>query len=334
MADALDYRRNKNGPGNIELLDAPVENQTSIDGLGSDAPHPLDSAENRKLLRQLLEWYYYERDKQAANRLDMAIDHDFYDGDQWDPEDVSTLNERKQMPLVYNEVAPMCDWLIGTERRAPVDWNVLPRAADDVENADVKRQVMKYVSDVNRSAHNRSRAFSDAIKGGIGWVDDGVRDDPTADPIYGSYEDWRCVLMDSSGLDLTGDDARFIFRWRWVDEDIAIAMYPDREAQIKTAVEHVQFHDDPMDGELDWQTRGADGRVGPSHGNFAPLSQGSMMVDAKRRRVKLIECQYRMPVKAQLVASGPMRGAMLDEPCLDGVGGLLAGPIALDQGDQ
>ncbi len=53
----------------------------------------------------------------------MALDQDFYDNLQWDPEDAATLRDRGQMPLVYNEVAPMVDWVIGTERRTRVDSN-------------------------------------------------------------------------------------------------------------------------------------------------------------------------------------------------------------------
>ena len=59
--------------------------------------------------RRLLEWFYYEKEKQAANRMEMATDHDFYDNLQWDPEDAAEVRDRGQMPLVYNEVAPMVD---------------------------------------------------------------------------------------------------------------------------------------------------------------------------------------------------------------------------------
>ena len=114
-----------------------------------------------------------------------------------DPADAATLEGRGQVPLVFNEVAVMCDWLIGTERRARVDWSVLPRTEDDVQLADVKTKVLKYVSDVNRTTFNRSRAFEDAIKVGVGWLDDGVCNDPTKDVIYSKYEDWRSVLWDS-----------------------------------------------------------------------------------------------------------------------------------------
>jgi hypothetical protein len=43
------------------------------------AGNRLDSEPAREEHRQLLHWFYYEKDRQAANRLEMAIDADFYD---------------------------------------------------------------------------------------------------------------------------------------------------------------------------------------------------------------------------------------------------------------
>ena len=83
--------------------------------------HNLDGDEARAELNKLLSWFYAERDRQAENRLQMAIDADFYDNIQWRDEDAAILRERGQMPLVYNEIAPMLDWVIGTERRTRVD---------------------------------------------------------------------------------------------------------------------------------------------------------------------------------------------------------------------
>lgn len=336
MADVLAYRRNSGGVGargERDLGDPQTEPQTAISTVGG---HPLDGEEARKTLRQLMSWYYFERDRQARNRLEMATDHDFYDGDQWDPADVETLKDRNQMPLVYNEVAPMCDWLIGTERRNKMDWKILPRSADDVQAADTKTQVLKYVADVNNSAFARSRAFADAIKGGIGWVDDGGRDDPTKDVIYSQYEDWRCVLMDSTGLDFTGEDARYLFRWRWVDEDVAVMMFPDRADRIRQATEDTAgaFHSDPMDDEFAWESPLNDAGSHRS-GTLSPLGTAAVAADAQRRRVKLIECQYRMPVRTQFIVSGPLRGVIFDQRdgalrhALGQVGGTIVDKVTL-----
>lgn len=271
---------------------------------------PLDSEEGRGQLRKLLEWYYYEKDKQAANRLEMAMDADFYDNLQWDPADAQVLRDRGQMPLVFNEVAPMIDWIIGTERRTRVDWRVMPRTEDDVELADVKTKTLKYLSDVNRVQFNRSKAFSEAMKAGVGWIDDGVRDDPTAEAIYNRTEDWRNVLWDSASYELDLSDARYLFRWRWVDEDIAVMMFPDREKQIRQAVNDTQFN--LADSEEDtWYT--TDELMNITKSGTLRASGVGIGIDAKRRRVKLIECQFRKPTQSKIVGSGPMKGAFYDE---------------------
>ncbi len=272
--------------------------------------HPLDSEDSRTELRKLLEWFYFEKERQSLNRLDMAMDADFYDNMQWDPEDADLLRSRGQMPLVYNEVAPMVDWVIGTERRSRVDWSVLPRTEDDVELADTKTKVLKYVSDINRTQFVRSRAFSDSVKVGVGWVDDGVRDDPTEDIIYSKYEDWRNVIWDSSSYEHDLSDARYLFRWRWVDEDIALMMFPDRAYQIRQAVEEATRNTTDGWEEDTWYS--AQDMQNTKSGTLYASGVG-VMADAKRRRIKLIECQYRKPTKTKIVANGPLKGAIFND---------------------
>lgn len=272
--------------------------------------HPLDSEDSRTELRKLLEWFYFEKERQSLNRLDMAMDADFYDNMQWDPEDAELLRSRGQMPLVYNEVAPMVDWVIGTERRSRVDWSVLPRTEDDVELADTKTKVLKYVSDINRTQFVRSRAFSDSVKVGVGWVDDGVRDDPTEDIIYSKYEDWRNVIWDSSSYEHDLSDARYLFRWRWVDEDIALMMFPDRADQIRQAVEEATRNTTDGWEEDTWYS--AQDLQNTKSGTLYASGVG-VMADAKRRRIKLIECQYRKPAKTKIVVNGPLKGAIFNE---------------------
>jgi hypothetical protein len=211
------------------------------------------------------------------------------------------------MPLVYNEVAPMVDWIIGTERRARVDWKVLPRTEDDVQAADVKTKVLKYTSDVNRVPFARSQAFGDAVKAGVGWLDDGARDDPTQEVLYSRYQDWRCVLWDSTSYELDLSDARYIFRWRWVDLDIAEAMFPTRAAQLRMAAEETGFNTDSNEEEDTW-VASSDPNLSSRTGRL--VSQGAgMMVDAKRQRVKIIEAQWREPARVTVVADGPFKGA-------------------------
>lgn len=303
----FDTRTKRQAKGDREIFTGAEQGSE----LAERPSHPMEGEEARTELRRLLEWYYYEKEKQSTNRLEMAMDADFYDNIQWDPDDAQVLRDRGQMPLVYNEVAPMVDWIIGTERRTRVDWRIMPRAEDDVELADVKTKVLKYVSDINRVQFNRSRGFADAVKVGVGWVDDGVRDDPTQDVLYSRYEDWRNVLWDSASYEHDLSDARYLFRWRWVDEDIAVAMFPDRENVIRQAVEDSQ-HSSMSDWEEDTWYTAEELLSGSKTGTLRAAGTG-MMVDAKRRRVKLIECQYRKPVQSKIISAGPLKGLFFNE---------------------
>jgi hypothetical protein len=267
----------------------------------------LDSAPMRAVHRKLLDWFFHERTKQAENRMQMALDADYYDGLQWSPEDAETVSARGQMPLVFNETAPMVDWLIGTERRAKVDWKVLPRTEDDVDGADAKTKVMKFVSDLNKVPFARSRAFADAIKSGLGWVDDGARDDPSKDILYSKYEDWRNVLHDSSGYDMDLEDARYVFRWRWVDDDIAEMMFPGRKTQIRSAVIDAGVSAE-AETDADWYLGE---QISVSGSLYA--AGGGVYGEASRRRIKLIECQFRMPCMCRVVADGPLKGSHVTE---------------------
>ncbi len=311
LDDVLDARpvRGK-APGDQYDRDLDESLASSGNELATRDVNPLDSPKSLALLRQLLQWYYLERERQATNRLEMAMDADMYDNLQWDPEDAAIVRERGQMPLVYNEVAPMADWNIGTERRNRVDWRVLPRTEDDVQIADTKTKTLKFVSDVNRVPFNRSRAFADAIKAGVGWVDDGARDDPTKDIIYSKYEDWRNVLWDSMSYDLDLEDGRYIFRWRWVDLDIAVMMCPGRADKLRQSAEDAAYWGD-VDVDDDEFSTPLDREI--SRSGVLRAHGSGVSVDAQRRRVKIIEAQYRIPVTAKVVRDGPFKGAIFSE---------------------
>lgn len=312
MPDFPQSRKSNQKPSGEDYYNRQAQ---TMDETGTDLAvvegHPMDREPSRNELRKLLEWYFHEKDIQAANRMEMAMDADFYDNLQWTPEDSAELEGRGQTPLVFNEVAPMVDWVIGTERRTRVDWRVMPRSEDDVEMADVKTKVMKYISDMNRVVFNRSRSFSDAVKAGVGWIDDGVRDDPTQDVIYNKYEDWRNVIWDSASYEPDLSDSRYLFRWRWVDEDIAVMMFPDRANVIRSAVNDTQ-HSSMADAEEDTWYSAEELLSGAKNGTLR-ASGSAMMVDAKRRRVRLIEAQYRMPVQSKIVTSGKFKGMFFNQ---------------------
>ena len=266
----------------------------------------LDAEQGLELHRRLLSFYRQELDRQSENRFQMAIDEDYYDNIQWSEAEAQELKERGQAPIVYNVTATSINWVIGSEKRGRTDFKILPREKEDTKPAENKTKLLKYLSDVNRLPFHRSRAFEDAIKVGIGWLEDGAQDEDDGEPIYSRYESWRNIIYDSASTELDFSDGRYVFRSKWVDVDVAKALFPGREAQIDDAV-----IDASMYGSFDM----VDGDVPMDYMEFdrTNYSVARTMVTHKRRRVRLLECEYRVPEKVRKLRGGPFNGDIYDE---------------------
>lgn len=270
-----------------------------------DNTGPLDTTEARDLHEQLIACYRQELDRQAGNRFQMAVDEDYIDNIQWSEEDAQVVRDRGQAPLVYNVIASTVRWVTGTEKRSRMDWKVLPRRKNEGKQAEKKTQLLKYLSDVNRTPFHRSRAFANAVGVGIGWMECGVQDEDDGEMIYDRYESWRNVLWDSSSTEMDLSDARYLFRMRWVDVDVAKSYFPDRAAQIEAAA---------VEGDAFGAFENQDGDEASDFGEFDRDNHGiSRGFNAsKRRRVRLIEGWYRKPGRKQRIMDGPWKGQIYD----------------------
>lgn len=295
------------------VASSPMDDDDRMGGKAPPAPksrktHPLDSEEKRNLLLKLQDWFDQEWDRQAHNRYQMAIDEDYYDNLQWTEEDSQALMERGQAPVVYNELKPTIDWLLGTERRTRVDFHILPRKKEHGKEAESKTSVMKYLADTNHSAKHRSKLFEDMAIAGLGWLEIGVKE---GGEIFERHQPWRQMLYDSSSTQEDMTDARYVFRWKWLDRDVAEMYFPDRKQVLKRAAANNKGASEEKD---DVWYLGA--RVTEPGYDFSPSSVGkyvpydsSAYSWSRRDRVKVIECWYRIPGQSQrLVGDG------IDEP--------------------
>ena len=263
------------------------------------------SADARKKLAQLQEWYQQAREGQNENRQQQEIDADFYDGLQWTQEDINELQARGQPAFVFNHIKPAVDWIIGTERKTRTDFKVYPRNEEDVEAAQVKGKLLKYITDINDGEYVRSRAFKDAVRVGVGWMEDGVRDDFSKDPIHTSYESWRNVLYDPLHREKDLSDARFLFRSRWTDKDIAMRMFPEHEEAIRRAAENVhkpfRRDEEAEDDFLRVMAEHHEQELESTVGYDSAITAEAGAPGNNRERVHLIECWYREPAKVQIM---------------------------------
>jgi len=267
----------------------------------------LDDPKWKKRLDALMTFRRQARIAQVDNRREMAVDEDFYDNIQLDPEDLSVLLKRKQPILTFNVIKDVINWILGTEKKARIDYDIRPRRKQDVSEAKAKTKLFKYDSDINHAGFARSAAFADCIKAGVGWLEIGARNHPDS-PIYIRPEKWRNVWFDHLSTDLMRRDARFVIREKWIDLDVAMELFPDREDKLKMIAENVnslypylpdEFIISDAAAEFDTEI---DGMFGSRNDSF-------------RERVRITECQYRIPGKVPILR-------MVDEKtpfgCLDG----------------
>jgi hypothetical protein len=290
----------------VKRWESPIP-ATAPDNGAPSRSNPLDSEPAVQMHLKLLDAYTRELDRQEENRRQQAIDEEFYDNHQWDEADKRTLEERGQQATVYNVIATTVNWVLGTEKRGRSDFYVLPRRKESAKPAEKKTQLLKYLADCNRTQFHRSRAFADAVKVGVGWIEDGWDDTNGNEPIYSRYESWRNVLWDSAATELDLNDARYIFRTKWVDLDVMTAIFPDRKGLLELSARDSErftaligeFGDEPMDAaELEMERTGSIPRI-PFH--------------YVRQRVRVIEGWFRRPERAPVIVSGQFRGELFDE---------------------
>lgn len=243
-------------------------------------------------------WFLAEASRQAVNRAIMAKCESFYDGEQWSHDDAETVRNRGQNPVVYNEIKPTIDWLLGTERKTRVDFFVVSEEGGDEASADAeaKTKLLKYLDDTNRAGFERSYAFDNAMKAGLGWLEVGLRGDKTGSPIYIGAESWRNILWDSMACKRDLSDARYLFRIKVVDLDVAKAMFKDKHKELESVV---QSGDDETVFR-DWMggaglISGLDSFRGAGQGELDYMTAKPVDLFNARERVMLIECWSKEP---------------------------------------
>lgn len=281
----------------------------------SAAEHPLDSDMTQKRFNRVRDWYQQAIASQYENRAEMAKDERYYDGDQWANEDKQVLEERGQPALVFNKIKPTIDWILGTERKSRTETMVLARNKDKTPSAEAKTKLLKFIDDVNMTAYHRSHAFADAAVTGVGWLEVGIRGDAAEEPLYVAHESWRNIWYDHLAMDIGMKDARYLFRSKWVDLDIAQAMYPQRRFDLEAEAQHTlrayPFNAEDQDAYGTGIYDEVTGRA--TYAGAGPYMEDAFSHSNRRLRVRLVECWYKETAATKVVHApeSPLHGTIL-----------------------
>lgn len=271
--------------------------------------NPLDAEDAVALHRKLLAIYRYELERQAENRAEMALDEDMYDHIQWTAEEIAILEERGQTPTVFNIIQTTINWVLGSQRRAQMDYKILPRRKEGLKAAERKDELLRHLRDENDSPTEAALAFADAVKAGIGWLETGEGDPADGPTVFDRYESWRNMLWDSRATRLDLSDARYVCRTKWLDLDIVTELWPDRAGLLERSTEQnvlnqtvSDYGDEAMDSAED------DSNVS------AYVTAGG---ESQRRRVRGIEMWFKKPMRVPVIRGGDFSRELFD-PWSDG----------------
>ena len=194
--------------------------------------------------------------------------------------------------------------MLGSQRRATVDYKILPRRKEGQEAAQRKEELLRHLRDENHSNEQISLAFADAVKVGIGWMETG-EGDPTDGPIvFDRQASWRDMLWDSRCTRMDLSDARYVTRSKWLDLDIAAAYWPQRLGLLEQSTESSVL----LSGISDVADEVMDSREDDSRSGAGFTSGGYDM----RNRIRVIEMWFKRPVKVPVIRGSEFQGELFD----------------------
>lgn len=206
----------------------------------------------------------------------------YREGDQWTSAEREELRERGQPETVRNEIKPIHDRLQGQIIATRQTTTYLGRNVPDDDVANVIADCDRFVDQDNGYEFLEPEVTSDGITGGIGWLSIDVGRNELGQPrIEEVVENPFHLFPDPYFRHADLSDCRYICQAKWIDLEEAIAIAPEKEAEL---VRVVNTRDYLIDADL-----GVDQSM-----KNDPLM---LFIDPDRERVRPVEFWYRRKMK-------------------------------------
>jgi hypothetical protein len=233
---------------------------------------------NNEKLHKFKQWFKDSSSCTSEWRRKAREDCGFYTGkDQWSQADKSSLEAKGKPAITVNRIKPLMNVLSGYQRLNRYDIDFLPRTNDDMNLANVRKGVTKYVMDASDYDNEESDVFLDGALTGVGWFEVGYRFDYTTldgDAFIRRVAPFD-IYPDAESRDKYYRDMRYIIRARWVEKSELKNIYPDKADEIEAQNDiYDKEESDTGDRELWYQ--------------------------ATTHKVRLCECWYKKSVKKLL----------------------------------
>jgi hypothetical protein len=215
------------------------------DGPTIDGAYPGDEM---ALLSTLVR-YFEESEYSSYDARNLAEKcRDYFDGRQYTPAEIATLERRRQPPVINNYVKRKVELLRGLERRGRSDPKAFPRTPTEDNRADAATQALRYVADDQRYDVTRSAVFDNILIEGYGGVEVIVEPNDTDGgfDVVINHVPWDRLFYDPHSRDPGFTDARYLGCVIWKDRDDALDTYPGCEDILDSTFDsgHSETFDD------------------------------------------------------------------------------------------
>lgn len=151
-------------------------------------------------------------------------------GEQWDPEDIAILDKNKKPHLTFNHIGRLADLLSGFERSQRKQVVALPIDEDDIDDADVVSNAIRFIDAQSDAEHEKSEVFDDALSMGEGIL--GVSLDPVEDEYRIAHESVFVHVPDRDCIHRTWDTATVHFRTKFMSLQEIRNKWPSKAEEL------------------------------------------------------------------------------------------------------
>lgn len=175
--------------------------------------------------------------RQAWER-DASLDYHFREGDHYTPEELAAFAERRQPPTKRNEIAPIIERITGQliQTRQVVTFLGRNTPADDLIGG-LSQDYLRFIDQVNLYEFEEQDMVDDGLVGGAGWLKIEPRKNEMGEmQVVERARNPFNVYCDPYSTRYDPNDegeAKFIAEGRWMDVEDAIAIWPDKESELK-----------------------------------------------------------------------------------------------------
>lgn len=160
-------------------------------------------------------------------------DRDYYDNKQLTSEEIQKLRERGQPDVVFNKIRSKVNYLVGLEIQSRTDPKAMPRTPNDEDAAEAATDALRFVEDDTDLDEKFSAVWENEIIEGYGGIELVLEGQ---DEITAVHWPWDRLFYDPHSRKHDFTDARFLGGVIWMDQEEAIAAYPEGREAIEATV--------------------------------------------------------------------------------------------------